>query len=67
MTMLGYELQLFTTDMRFDPALPPIKPGIAYVPCAICRAAVDLARLTAVEQRPVCERHAPALVVHRRA
>jgi len=65
MIPLLYKPELLLYDAALDPAAQGLRPGIAFVPCAVCSAPVDLAGLGDVAQRALCRAHArPALVDH---
>jgi len=34
-----------------------LKPGIAFVPCALCRAPIDVTTIRSADQPRLCERH----------
>ena len=61
MIPLLYEPEL----LSIDATLPGrgLRPGIAFVPCSVCRSHVDLATLGDVAQRPLCEAHARPVLV----
>jgi len=34
-----------------------LEPGIVFVPCALCRAPIDLTTISSPDQSRLCERH----------
>jgi hypothetical protein len=61
MIPLLYEPELLSIDATF-PARG-LRPGIAFVPCGVCSAPVDLAGLGDVAQRALCDAHARPVLV----
>jgi len=63
MIPLLYEPELLAGRATFDGADHALPHGLAFVPCDVCAAPVDLAGVGDVWQRPLCEAHGrPALV-----
>jgi len=61
MATSSIQLQALPT-LTIEPQ-PPLRAGIAFVPCAECGAAADLARVVDLWDRAFCDRHATLAVV----
>jgi len=58
MTALLHEPELLFAEATVDAVGDAVRPGFAFIPCAVCAAPVDLADAGEPWERPVCDLHA---------
>jgi hypothetical protein len=64
MAQFAYELDTFSSRTTNGIAAQGMRPVLAFVSCAACGVAIDLACFVDERQRPLCDLHAPSVAEH---